>query len=176
VDNYQFYCESSRILMAVANMSLTMGLFSQCWRLYRTKSTKSITLGLVVSLSLQRMILLNYGIAIQEWPTILGAAMNLPIIALIAIGYWRFRGRGPAAGESPATSEPAQARTAVRHNNGWSTLSMDATVSDVRGGSMRGAMGRSYSRNVATEQTLLQVADYKVLTARDGIPMAAIPE
>ena len=114
MDSYGIYCETSRIIMGLANVSLALGLISQCRRLYRTKSTKSITLGLVAFLSLQRIITLNYGIAIHEWPTIAAGAMNLPIILLIAIGYWRFRGRGPVVVKSLAVSHTLSPQRASR--------------------------------------------------------------
>jgi uncharacterized protein with PQ loop repeat len=97
MDSYGIYCESSRIIMSLAHLSLTVGLVAQCRHLYRTKSTKGLTLTLFASVAFHRIVSLNYGIAIQEWPNIVAGLVNLPVIGLLVIGYWRYRGCNPVA-------------------------------------------------------------------------------
>jgi uncharacterized protein with PQ loop repeat len=104
MDRFGIYCESSRVAFALANLILSVGLFTQCWRLYRTKNTKGLTVALFATLALHRMVQLNYGFAINEWPSIAAGLINVPPILLIAIGYFLYRKRPAEAAESQATT------------------------------------------------------------------------
>jgi uncharacterized protein with PQ loop repeat len=85
------YCELSRVIQLLSNVALTFGLFAQCGHLFRTKTVKGITPLLVVSLAVTQLVRLNYGVAIKEWPIIAAGVINVVPVALIAIGYWRYR-------------------------------------------------------------------------------------
>jgi uncharacterized protein with PQ loop repeat len=101
VDHTDLYTEISRVVLAAANLLLSFGLFTQCWRLYRTKSTKGLAVALFASLAVYRILQTNYGVAINEWPIILAGAVSLPPTVLIIIGFCLYHRRPAKAAASP---------------------------------------------------------------------------
>jgi uncharacterized protein with PQ loop repeat len=91
------YCDLSRVLTFLAHLLITGGLYAQCHRTFRTRSSKDFNALLVAALLLGQTMSLNYGLAIREWPIITLSGLNLVPATLIAVGYWRYRAH-PAAG------------------------------------------------------------------------------
>jgi len=85
------YCDISRLMTFLANLTICAGLYAQCYKIFRTQSSKDINLALVVALMMGQVMALNYGLAIREWPIIAISCLNLPAVSLIAIGCWRYR-------------------------------------------------------------------------------------
>ena len=85
------YIEFSRILATVASMVITVGLYSQATKIWRTKSARDFSALLVAALLLDEIAWLNYGLAIYEWPIILIAALNIPAVILAVVGYLKYR-------------------------------------------------------------------------------------
>jgi MtN3 and saliva related transmembrane protein len=86
-----YYFEISRVVTMIASMTMTLGLYAQCLKLFRTKSAKDFTLSLVASLVFTEIVWLNYGLVLAEWPIILSSVLNLFPVTLILVGYSRYR-------------------------------------------------------------------------------------
>jgi len=85
------YLEFSRILTFVGSISLTIGAYSQAYKIWRTKSVKDFTPVLIFALVLVELVWLNYGIVLKEWPIIALEAINIPGIFATAILYIKYR-------------------------------------------------------------------------------------
>jgi MtN3 and saliva related transmembrane protein len=86
-----YYFEISRVVTMIASTTMTLGLYAQCLKLFRTKSAKDFTLSLVASLVFTEIVWLNYGLVLAEWPIILSSVLNLFPVMLILVGYSRYR-------------------------------------------------------------------------------------
>ena len=85
------YLEFSRILTFAGSMLITVGLYEQAWKIWRTRSAKDFTLSLIASLLLTEFVWLNYGVVIHEWPIYAVSIVNIPAALLATWGYVRFR-------------------------------------------------------------------------------------
>jgi MtN3 and saliva related transmembrane protein len=90
------YCEISRVVTMLASMTMTFGLYAQCWKVFRTRSAKDFTLTLVASLIFTEAVWLNYGMVLREWPIILSSVLNIGPVTAIMYGYLRYRTAGAA--------------------------------------------------------------------------------
>ena len=86
-----YYFEISRVVTMIASSTMTLGLYAQCLKLFRTKSAKDFTWSLVASLVFTEIVWLNYGMVLAEWPIILSSVLNLLPVSLISVGYSRYR-------------------------------------------------------------------------------------
>lgn len=86
------YLDFSRILTLVASLSITFGVYSQAYKIWKTKSAKDFTGILIFAIVLTEFVWLNYGIVIKEWPIITLEALNIPGVILVAILYVKHRG------------------------------------------------------------------------------------
>lgn len=77
----------------LANLMITVGLYAQCYKIFRTKSSNDFNSVLVTALGIGQIMSLNYGLAIREWPIIAISSLNLVPVTLIAIGCCRYRER-----------------------------------------------------------------------------------
>lgn len=89
------YIEFSRIITVVASFMLTYGLYTQVWKMFKTKSAKDFTFSLVFAIAFNELIWLNYGISIVEWPIIAICSLNLPADLLICYGFYLYGRKGP---------------------------------------------------------------------------------
>ena len=85
------YLEFSRILTFAGSMLITVGLYEQAWKIWRTRSAKDFTLSLIASLLLTEVVWLNYGVVIHEWPIWAVSIINIPGAVLSSWGYAKFR-------------------------------------------------------------------------------------
>jgi len=85
------YVELSRVLTIVSSITIIIGLYSQAWKIWRTKSAKDFTGILIFAMVLTELVWLNYGIAIKEWPIIVLETINVPGIILIAFLFIKYR-------------------------------------------------------------------------------------
>ena len=88
------YCEIARLMTFSTSLMISVGLYAQCYKIFRTKSSKDFNLVLVAAMSIGQVMSLNYGLAIWEWPIIAISSLNLAPVTLIAIGCCRYRERG----------------------------------------------------------------------------------
>src|SRR5262245_42004889 len=107
----------------LASALVSAGLYAQCYKIFRTKSSKDFNPLLVAAMSVGQIVSLNYGLAIGEWPIITISSLNLAPVTLIAIGCCHYRKRGAkyqhvdrGAGSSRRTPTKCLARltTALR--------------------------------------------------------------
>lgn len=82
-----FVLEIIRINSAIAGLVITVGLYSQCIKTFRTKSAKDLSAILVFSLLYNEVSWLIYGFGIKEWPIIALTVAALPGEIAILIGY-----------------------------------------------------------------------------------------
>jgi len=85
------YLDFSRILTFVASMAITVGLYEQAWKMWRTRSAKDFTLSLIASILVNEFVWLNYGLVLHEWPIWVLSFANTPAAVIATIGYGRFR-------------------------------------------------------------------------------------
>ena len=88
------YCDVSRVMTFLASVMTSVGLYAQCYKIFRTKSSKDFNPLLVAALIIGQFMSLNYGLAIGEWPIFTISSFNLAPVTLIAIGCCRYRERG----------------------------------------------------------------------------------
>jgi uncharacterized protein with PQ loop repeat len=96
------YCDVSRVMTFLANVMISVGLYAQCYKIFRTKSSKDFNPFLVAALSIGQIMALNYGLAIREWPIIAISSFNLAPVTLLAIGCCRYRKRVAKATQAGA--------------------------------------------------------------------------
>ena len=80
----------SRALAAGASLFITVGLWSQALKVWRTRSAKDFTSVIIMSLLFSELAWLNYGITLNEWPIILIGSLCLPADILLVIGYIKY--------------------------------------------------------------------------------------
>lgn len=85
------YLEISRIITVFASVLITVGLYTQAIKIWRTRSAKDFTFIIVFALIFNEAAWLNYGLALWEWPIILIGAANLPAAIAAGIGYFKYR-------------------------------------------------------------------------------------
>jgi len=86
------YLELSRLATLAASVIITVGLYDQALKIWRTKSAKDFTLTLVLALAINEAAWLNYGFALQEWPIIVIGFLNTPAVICATVGYMKYRG------------------------------------------------------------------------------------
>lgn len=82
--------EISRIITVVASFFITAGLYWQAFKVWETKSANDFSMLLVCAVVFNELAWLNYGIALSEWPITLVSLLNLPAVAILSIGYFKF--------------------------------------------------------------------------------------
>lgn len=85
---------TSQILVFVSTFLIVIGLYLQAWKLWNTKSVDDFAPLMVVSLLVNEIVWLNYGIQLKEWPIIAISILSIPAASLIAVGYFKFRTKG----------------------------------------------------------------------------------
>ena len=91
------YLDISRLITALASMVMTIGLYLQVIKIWRSKSAKDFSPGLLFALILNEAAWLNYGVALSEWPIILIGILNMPAVIMAIIGYRRWGTRSSAS-------------------------------------------------------------------------------
>lgn len=87
------YLSYSRFLVLFASFVITVGLYSQVFKLFRTKSAKDFSTSLIIALLVNELAWLNYGIALREWPIIIVDLASLPADIAIMVGYCKWGGQ-----------------------------------------------------------------------------------
>lgn len=93
------WLEISRLFAVIGSMIITLGLYDQARKVWRTKSVDDLSTALVLSLVINESVWLNYGTALREWPIVLVSGVNIPAVALIAVGYLRHKNKFKRGGE-----------------------------------------------------------------------------
>lgn len=84
------YLELSRILTLIASFFITLGLYDQALKVFKTKSAKDFTWTIIFGLFLNELAWINYGFSLYEWPIIVVGAVNIPAIIILIIGYRKY--------------------------------------------------------------------------------------
>lgn len=85
------YLQVSRVITLLASISITLGLWAQAIKIFKTKSAKDFTWVIIFALLFNEVGWMNYGIALSEWPIIVIGAANLPAAILALVGYIKYR-------------------------------------------------------------------------------------
>ena len=85
------YLEFSRILTFVGSFTITFGVYSQAYKIWRTKGVEDFAPLLILGMVLTEFVWLNYGIAIREWPIIVLEVLNIPGVIEVAVLYLKYR-------------------------------------------------------------------------------------
>ncbi len=85
------YLQLSRYAVLMASILITVGLYSQAVKIWRTESAKDFSFLIVVAIFFNEIIWINYGFSLKEWPIILISSLNLPGAVVIVIGYIKYR-------------------------------------------------------------------------------------
>ena len=83
----------------IAGLVITVGLYSQCIKVFRTKSARDFSALLIVALLYSEIAWLVYGLGIREWPITALALINLPAEVAITIGYIKYGRAGKVDGK-----------------------------------------------------------------------------
>lgn len=86
--------EIVRINSMVAGLIITIGLYSQCIKIFRTRSAHDLSFLLIVSLFYNEISWFIYGYGIGEWPIIVLTVITFPAEIFILIGYLRYGRKG----------------------------------------------------------------------------------
>jgi len=86
------YEETSRIVVVLTSIIITIGLYSQGIKIWKTRSAKDFSFMLIVALFLDWMSWYNYGFMLHEWPIILIGSLSFPGVVLVCSGYIKYRG------------------------------------------------------------------------------------
>ncbi|OQB05702.1 MAG: MtN3/saliva family protein [bacterium ADurb.Bin212] len=84
------YLELSRLFTIVASIVITLGLYRQIVKIWKTKSAKDFSLLLIVALFINEIAWLNYGLALGEWPIIFIGVINIPAIVMAFYGFLKY--------------------------------------------------------------------------------------
>lgn len=85
------YVNFSRIFTVIASISIIIGLYTQAFKIWRTKSAKDFTWVIIFALLFNELAWLNYGIALFEWPIIIIGLANIPAVIIALIGFIKYR-------------------------------------------------------------------------------------
>lgn len=88
------WIEASRVLTVLGSASITIGLYVQALKAVRTKSMDDFSPVLVISLVVNEVVWLNYGVALGEWPIVLLSGFNIPPVLILTGAYIIHRSRG----------------------------------------------------------------------------------
>jgi len=86
--------EIVRINSMVAGLIITIGLYSQCIKIFRTRSAHDLSFLLIISLFYNEISWFIYGYGIGEWPIIVLTVITFPAEIFILIGYLRYGRKG----------------------------------------------------------------------------------
>lgn len=86
------YLNASRLLTLFASIAISIGLYDQAFKIWRTKSAKDFTWTIVAALVFNELAWLNYGFVLREWPIITIGLLNIPASLIAAVGYARYKG------------------------------------------------------------------------------------
>lgn len=93
------YLAVSRVVVMVASLFITISLYDQALKIWRTKSAKDFTATIIAALLVNEIAWLNYGFSLSEWPIIVLGFLNVPAAIIAFIGYIKYR-RGGANSEA----------------------------------------------------------------------------
>jgi MtN3 and saliva related transmembrane protein len=85
------YPTISRLAVIAASFLITMGLYQQAYKIWKTRSVRDFVAVVIAAVLVNELAWLNYGMMLGEWPIILVTALNLIPAAAICMGYIRFR-------------------------------------------------------------------------------------
>lgn len=92
-----FFSEStSEILTFIAALLITFGLYAQAKRVWKRESADDLSLPLVISVMINELMWLNYGIHLlpERWVVAAVPALNIPAAIWLAVGYFKYSRRG----------------------------------------------------------------------------------
>lgn len=84
------YLEVSRIITLAASVFITVGLYDQAIKIFRTKSAKDFTWSIIVALVINELAWTNYGLSLSEWPIVVVGLVNIPALIIVLIGYIKY--------------------------------------------------------------------------------------
>ncbi len=85
--------DSTRYMVFLSSMTISLGLYLQAYKVWRSKSAKDFSSVLLGSLLFNEVVWLKYGIGLGEWPIVLVSSVNLPAVVIIIFLYFKY-GRG----------------------------------------------------------------------------------
>ena len=86
------WLELSRVLTLIASITITVGLYGQTIKIWKTRSASDFTATLIAALVFNELAWLNYGFALKEWPIIVIGLVNIPVVLVAAAGFLKYRG------------------------------------------------------------------------------------
>lgn len=81
----------SQLVVTCASVLITVGLYDQSLKIWRTRSARDFTTSIIIAIVFNEMAWLNYGFSLKEWPVILIPLLNIPAVLMAAVGYFKFR-------------------------------------------------------------------------------------
>ncbi|MDO8513728.1 MAG: SemiSWEET family transporter [bacterium] len=85
------YVDISRLVTFVASLTITLGIYSQVWKIWKTKSAKDFSIILILGIVITELAWLNYGIVIKEWPIIALESINIPGVIIMAVLFFKYK-------------------------------------------------------------------------------------
>jgi len=87
------YPTISRWIVFGASLLITVGLYHQAYKVWKTRSVRDFASTVIVAILINELAWLNYGIMLAEWPIILVTSLNLFPAVAVCVAYFRFRGK-----------------------------------------------------------------------------------
>ena len=84
------YGEITRWSVALTSIVLTIGLYAQVIKMFKTKSASDFSWVLVLALFFDALAWLNYGICLWEWPIIVIGCISFPAVCGALVGYRKY--------------------------------------------------------------------------------------
>lgn len=87
------WLEISRIITVIASVSITIGIYAQAIKIFKTKSASDFTPILLFATIFNELAWLNYGLSLHEWPIILVTSCNVPGVIGMIWGYVKYKNK-----------------------------------------------------------------------------------
>ncbi len=85
------YLKISRVITLIASLFITIGLYDQVLKIFKTKSANDFTWTIILALAFNELAWINYGYSLSEWPIIIVGLANSPAILLLIIGLKKYK-------------------------------------------------------------------------------------
>lgn len=81
------YGDITRLAVTATSIVLTIGLYAQVVKIFKTKSASDFSWVVVVALLFDSLAWLNYGFYLWEWPIITIGLTSFPAVVGALVGY-----------------------------------------------------------------------------------------
>ncbi len=85
------YLDFSRYVVTASSILLSVGLYHQVYKMFKTKSSDDFSVLMLLALLVCQLSWINYGLLIKEWPILFLSIVELPAGILALYGCLKYR-------------------------------------------------------------------------------------